>query len=271
MNKNSFLMTTAQFAKLHHVNKRTLHYYDSIGLFSPKHKGENGYRYYDSSQSVDFEYLIMLKELDMSLEEIKQYINTPNSEAFIEISDNKLKEIDKKIKELKHTKALLLRKREQLFICEDVKDIKIQIENYKSAEFMTLPYNFETDNIQDLFSYISKKWGIKQCRDSIGSYISLEKIINHDFTNYDGLFTPVNKTPKAGNNKDILHRLEGQYLCGYIKGNWSRLSKLYEEMLKYAKTRRIKLTGFAYEQGLNDFLITDENDCVTQVIIKIKD
>ena len=31
-------LTTAQFAALHEVNKRTLHYYDSIGLFSPKQK-----------------------------------------------------------------------------------------------------------------------------------------------------------------------------------------------------------------------------------------
>ncbi len=35
MKKSTKLLTTAEFAKLHEVNKRTLHYYDSIGLFSP--------------------------------------------------------------------------------------------------------------------------------------------------------------------------------------------------------------------------------------------
>ena len=44
--------TTAQFAKLHGINKRTLHYYDDIGLFSPKHKVDNQYRYYTESQSI---------------------------------------------------------------------------------------------------------------------------------------------------------------------------------------------------------------------------
>lgn len=38
-------LTTAQFAALHEVNKRTLHYYDSIGLFSPETKGDNHYRF----------------------------------------------------------------------------------------------------------------------------------------------------------------------------------------------------------------------------------
>ena len=42
----SLYFTAGQFARLHQLNKRTLHYYDDIGLFSPAYKGENGYRYY---------------------------------------------------------------------------------------------------------------------------------------------------------------------------------------------------------------------------------
>ena len=38
MKKSNIQLTTAQFAKLHEVNKRTLHYYDDIGLFSPNTK-----------------------------------------------------------------------------------------------------------------------------------------------------------------------------------------------------------------------------------------
>lgn len=35
-------LTTAQFAKLHEVNKRTLHYYDDIGLFVLLQKKKTG-------------------------------------------------------------------------------------------------------------------------------------------------------------------------------------------------------------------------------------
>lgn len=82
MKRNAIKLTTAQFAKLHNVNKRTLHYYDAIGLFSPNTKGENGYRYYDLSQSLDFEYILMLRDLNMSIEEIEQYIKNPTPEKF---------------------------------------------------------------------------------------------------------------------------------------------------------------------------------------------
>ena len=76
-------LTTAQFAKLHEVNKRTLHYYDEIKLFSPKTKSEAGYRYYDLSQRLDFEYIRMLKELSMSIEEIIAYRKQPNTKSFL--------------------------------------------------------------------------------------------------------------------------------------------------------------------------------------------
>lgn len=49
------LMTTARFAKLHKLNKRILHYFDEIGLFRPLTKTNYDYRYYDGSQSIDFE------------------------------------------------------------------------------------------------------------------------------------------------------------------------------------------------------------------------
>ena len=80
MRKEIKRLTTAQFAKLHEVNKRTLHYYDEIGLFHPLTKAENGYRYYDISQSIDFEYIRMLKELNMSIEEIEAYRKNPTPE-----------------------------------------------------------------------------------------------------------------------------------------------------------------------------------------------
>ena len=40
------LFSIGQFAALHGVNKKTLMWYDEIGLFCPAVVKENGYRYY---------------------------------------------------------------------------------------------------------------------------------------------------------------------------------------------------------------------------------
>ena len=108
MKNQEINLTTAQFAAIHEVNPRTLHYYDSVGLFSPERKGENQYRYYTSRQSIDFEYIRMLKELNMSIEEITDYCKNPTSKKFLQIADMKETEIDLAIKRLKRTKKILL-------------------------------------------------------------------------------------------------------------------------------------------------------------------
>ncbi|MEG2638768.1 MAG: Nif3-like dinuclear metal center hexameric protein, partial [Clostridiales bacterium] len=71
---NKILFTAGQFAKLHNINKRTLLYYDEIGLLSPELKGENGYRYYTYHQSQILEMLLTLRELDMSIKDIMKYM-----------------------------------------------------------------------------------------------------------------------------------------------------------------------------------------------------
>ena len=127
MIKESACLTTAQFAELHKVNKRTLHYYDSIGLFSPHTKGDNGYRYYNIAQSIDFEYIRMLKDLNMSIEEIEMYLRSPSPEKFLKIAETKENEIDAQIKKLKYIKNILHRKKEQINFCQNLQENEISI------------------------------------------------------------------------------------------------------------------------------------------------
>ena len=52
----------------------------------------------------------------MSIEEIKTYINHPNSEDFLKIADEKILEIQQNMDRLKQTKQLLERKKRRPFI-----------------------------------------------------------------------------------------------------------------------------------------------------------
>ena len=55
------LFTIGQFAALHGINKKTLMWYDEIGLFKPAfiHE-ENGYRLYSYYQSTELEVILLL-------------------------------------------------------------------------------------------------------------------------------------------------------------------------------------------------------------------
>lgn len=267
MKKDSFKLTTAQFAKLHNVNRRTLHYYDNIGLFSPRYKGENGYRYYDYSQSIDFEYIRMLKEINLSIKEIKEFIHAFNEQKFLDTVSYKQKEIDAEIKKLKRIRTILDTKKEHLVICQQINDMDIEIVDLKEEYLLTVPYKFEEDDTTKVFQYIQSVWSPEQYRTGVGSYIALEKIQTGQFESYDGLYALTTKQPKQDN---ILSKPKGKYLCGYLKGPWNRLPELYLKMFEYARSHGLQLTGYAFEYGINDFMIASDKEYITQITIKIK-
>lgn len=257
-------LTTSQFAKLHHVNKRTLHYYDEIGLFSPLYKGDNHYRYYDYSQSIEFEYIRILKDLHMSLDEIKRYLEHPHTDDFMRIADEKIETIDQEIQRLKDTKITLEKKKDMLKTCQNIKDGDILIKEHHQDYILTTSTTLQEDN-PIIFNHLKKLQETASHQEPCGSFISIDKIKNHCYDKYDGLFIPIRtKQPY------MMIRPSGQYLFAYSIGLWEKLPQLYEKILLYVQEHHLELTGYAYEVGLNEIAIADMNEYVTEIMIQIK-
>lgn len=269
MKNNLAYFTAGEFAKLHHLNKRTLHYYDDIGIFSPSHKGENGYRYYTYKQSMELENILALRELGMSIEEIKTYLCNPNKDDFQKIVNYKIHEIEQTISHLKQLKIILKQKTDMLALCDNIYDGKIEtVELEMQYLLMTpLPLSFETEsNLLDqslpILEHLKDAWELSVYKKNCGSYISIEKVKNGEFDNYDGIFTQIN-----AKRKNLYTKPKGRYLRGFCVGDWDKIPKLYEKMLHFAKENNLRLSGYAFECGLNEFAIANEEDYVTQIEI----
>ena len=61
------ILHTGEFAKLCGVNKRTLHYYDEQGIFSPDHVDANGYRCYAVRQLYPFIMIRLLRQMGLDI------------------------------------------------------------------------------------------------------------------------------------------------------------------------------------------------------------
>lgn len=262
-------LTVSQFAKLHNVNKRTLHYYDEIGIFSPDYKGENGYRYYDYMQGVDFEYIKMLKELNMGLDEIKRYIDNPNEEDFKEIAEVKIKEIDQEIRTLNRRREVLEDKLNKLNKCDDLrKKNSVKVIECEEQKFFYTPFKFEDDDLKQLISHIKDVWTVDEYCKGIGSFVSVEKIQRGEFEEYDGLFIEMLDDIDSDN---MIIKPKGKYICAYHMGDWDTLPDFYDEIVKYAEENNLILVGYSFEIGMNDFAISDMEDYITQIMIRVEE
>ena len=77
----SMVYTVSQLAKQAGVTPRTLRYYDKVGLLHPSHIGENGYRYYESSDLIRLQHILFYRELDFSIKDIRRILNDPQFDS----------------------------------------------------------------------------------------------------------------------------------------------------------------------------------------------
>lgn len=68
------MKTVKEVSQLSGVSVRTLHYYDEINLLTPSFIAENGYRYYDNEAFEKLQEILLFRELEFPLKEIKKIV-----------------------------------------------------------------------------------------------------------------------------------------------------------------------------------------------------
>jgi DNA-binding transcriptional MerR regulator len=108
---NENMYSIGQFSAMMDLNKKTLRYYDDIGLFKPVLVDKNNqYRYYEESQIGVINKILSLKEIGIPLEQIKNIISNPDKELLQVTYNKRIKEIDVLIAELNIQKELIEKK-----------------------------------------------------------------------------------------------------------------------------------------------------------------
>ena len=72
------MMTVHEVSRLAGVSIRTLQYYDRIGLLHPAGYTDAGYRLYDDTDLERLQHILLFRELEFPLKDIKAIINSPD-------------------------------------------------------------------------------------------------------------------------------------------------------------------------------------------------
>lgn len=72
------MMTVNEVSKLTGVSIRALQYYDKIGLLKPTAYTESGYRQYDDTALEQLQQILLFRELEFPLKDIKNIMSSPD-------------------------------------------------------------------------------------------------------------------------------------------------------------------------------------------------
>lgn len=87
-------------SRILNISKDTLRYYDKLGIVSPKKDASNSYRYYTLEDLLALSYVLIFKDLEIPLEEIKQLIQHNTLDDFKHLLDKQELLIDTRIAKL---------------------------------------------------------------------------------------------------------------------------------------------------------------------------
>lgn len=266
MEQKHYLYSYGEFAKRAGVNKRTLHYYNDIGLFCPEVIEENGYHYYTCFQFAQLEMILTLRKIGLSIEEIREYASSPSDDSFSRIMEKRKLWIEESIQQLLSEQSFLEQKAERLKIAMNAKHGSIQLCSLPQQKILissaiTGKYDEADFSVAADFSLRLKE--TFHLYDSFGSRISMDSIRRKHFNSYSSFFAYCPHTSEAYD--EILPA--GTYLRSFCIGTWDKLPQVYRSILSYAKEHHLLLTGYAYEEGLNEMALKNQADYITMITI----
>lgn len=133
------MMTVNEVSKLTGVSIRALQYYDTIGLLPPAGYTKAGYRLYDDAAMERLQQILLFRELEFPLKEIKRILDSP--------SFDRSKALEQQI-------ALLTMKKEHLenliLFARGIKGIGVNYMDFKA---------FDTKKIDEYTKLAKEQWG----------------------------------------------------------------------------------------------------------------
>ena len=79
----------SELAKITGISRRAIRYYDEIGLLKPTTISESGYRLYDDNALEILQQILLFKELNVPLKDIKMVLGNPNIDKIDLLKDHK--------------------------------------------------------------------------------------------------------------------------------------------------------------------------------------
>lgn len=269
-------ISITDLARLRNVTTETLRHYDRIGLFKPTYVDpKTGYRYYSVLQYEKLGTIKELRQLGMSLKEIKEYFDNRHVTKSLSILTNKHEELKEKIKDLQLLEETLSEKIEFLRnVIAESKMKEIIIKQIPEREIITFGKAINNE-IELSYGFLHLENTLEEispilASSRLGFIISKSDIESCEFNKSSDIFV-FTKAPNQIDKKNIQKIKAGKYACIYNSGKpWDREESI-KKIIKFIYNNHYVIDGDLLEIAQVDITVTDivEEECFEiQVPIK---
>lgn len=260
MNDKS-LIPIGVMAKLNHITIATIRLYDQKGLLKPVYVDtDSNYRYYTIEQNSRLDMIAYMKELGMSLNEIKDILDSKDITRIETVLIKKNEQMHQEIKELKLRHDALERSIRSIETFRKAPTPKIpnlqyidrryvfkqdcKLDFYKGqlSDYEKVLIEFRSSLIEKGFSYIHTY--------NIGTSIKKEDVLRDRITANSIFIFVENQLAKTRNDIDIIE--SGMYACVYID-NYDDEIEYALKLIQYCKENGFKITGDYICEVLTEF------------------
>lgn len=133
------MKTVAEVSAITGVSVRTLHHYDAIGLLKPSRVTDAGYRLYDDGALQRLQTILLFRELEFPLKQIREILEEPGFDPVDALADQI------KLLELKR---------------EHLDEVITHARRIQKTGVMTMDFHaFDTKKMDDYAARAKEKWG----------------------------------------------------------------------------------------------------------------
>ncbi len=161
---------------------------ERIFLFHPSFiHPENGYRYYSYYQSAILETILLLRELDVPIEEIQVFMKNRSAASMEQVLKEKIEDLDRSMAHLRAVRKTLSYHRQnmQTLLAMDLSEITIV--QKKERSLVTVDINQDTtfDKQVEMITAETKKYQLRRLHDaSYGTMIAVDSLQKGNFEDY---------------------------------------------------------------------------------------
>lgn len=268
-------INTGEFARLCNTNKRTLLYYDEIGLFRPAFTDENGYRYYSENQCDLFFTIRCLQEIGMPLKEIRSYIDHRSPEALQQLLGQQKLKVQQELEKLRRIEQVIDNKlglvdlSRQPQVTAHIGSVGLE---QLPAEYLVISPPINTDDHDQVFAALCSHIGYcsrhrLNAGHPYGAMVSTEFLAREQWGCYSHFFTKVVDEP---NGHPCLQKPAGEYAVTYLAGDYYNAAPAFRLLQEYLAQNHLRPGAFCYKEAvLDEVSMADPSGYLTRISVQV--